>query len=91
MVYKNQINKIRRVYVIQEYYLMKKKDGCTNRRIWQNICNIFPISEVTFYGYLKENVRKELKENAVDIIELNKYKENVIEAISKLEKPIIND
>jgi hypothetical protein len=87
----NQINRLKRVYVIQEYYLIKKKDGVTNKRIWENVCTIFPISKDTFYNYLKENARKALKENDVDIDELNKYKEHVINTLQGFEKPIIAD
>jgi hypothetical protein len=89
MAHINQVNRLRRVYVIQEYYLLKKEDGVTNKRIIANICNILPISKDTFYKCLKENARKMLRELNVDFVELNNYKDNVIKAIQQLEKPII--
>jgi hypothetical protein len=84
-----QINRMKVVYVVQEYYLMKKKDGVTRTRIWQNVCRLFPMCIATFDNYLKENARKALKEFNVNHDELTNYKNNVIEAIQKLEKPII--
>lgn len=78
-----------RIYVVQEYYKLKKEDGVTSKRIWENICKIFPISIDTFYSWLAVNVKKDLRDLEVNFVELNNYKENVIKSIQSLEKPVI--
>lgn len=89
MAHINQVNRLKRVYAIQEYYKIKKADGVMVCRIWENVCKLFPMSDVTFYNYMNENARKSLRELNVDFDELNKYKEDVIKSIQSLEKSII--
>ena len=78
-------NKLKVIYIVQEYYLEKKKLGITAKRIWENVYQIYPMDKATFYNYLAVNARAKLKEFDTDFDELNKMKENVIKTISNIE------
>ena len=78
-------NKLKVIYIFQEYYLEKKKLGITAKRIWENVCLVYPMDKATFYNYLAVNARAKLKDFETDFDELNKIKDNVIKAISNIE------
>jgi len=81
----SDINKMKIIYIIQEYYLEKRKLGIPVKRIWENVCAVYPMSIGTFYNYMSENVRAKLKESDIDLEKLNKTKDYVIETISTIE------
>ncbi len=85
----NHINRIKKVYALQEYYLLTCKRGIPRIRIYENISCLFPMSISTFDNYMSENVRLRIKELNIDIYELTKYKNNVIKALQLFETSIV--
>jgi hypothetical protein len=84
------LNRLKKIYVLQEYYLLKKEEGVTTKRIWENVSMLYPMHLDTFYAYLNTNARRRLKEHGVDLEELTKYKDNVIKALLSVERPTIS-
>jgi hypothetical protein len=77
----NSINKLKLIWVIQEYYKERNKEGVMTVRIIQDINLIHPISAKCFYNWLGINARKLLKEADVDQLELNDLLRRFKEAI----------
>lgn len=75
------INKLRLVYIIQEYTKQKQALGITNKRIHANISQIYPISIDRFYKYLAINAKAILRADNVNFEELNKQKDYIISII----------
>ncbi len=82
MAYNNK-NNLFFIYFVQDYYLKMKKIGLPNTRIIENIGQIYPIGNSTFYDYLGINVKKEIKIHDLDINKIIKYSENAIKNISE--------
>jgi len=80
----NNINKLKRIWVIQEYYQERKKEGITTVRIIEDINKIHPMSSQCFYNWLGVNARRLLKEAAVEQSELNELLERYREAINMI-------
>jgi len=79
-----QQNHFTQVFYIQEYTISMQKKGVTNKKIIENLQAVYPISERAFYRYLSRNVRKELRAMGVDMDELKKKSESIINHLNSL-------
>lgn len=77
----NNINKLKRIWVIQQYYQERKKEGVTTVRIIADVNKIHPMSNACFYNWLGINAKRLLKEAEVEPAELtdllNRYREAI--------------
>jgi len=77
----NKVNQMKRIWVIQEYYKERNKEGVPSLRIIQDINLIYSISSSSFYNWLGVNARKALKEANIEQSELDDMLRRFKEAI----------
>jgi hypothetical protein len=77
----SNINRLKRIWVVQEYYHERNKEGVTTVRIIADISKIYPMSAACFYNWLGINARKLLKEADIEQAELNKLLARFKEAV----------
>lgn len=84
-----QKNKAKLAYALQKYHLQKQKQGLKVKSIYEIVNKLFPMTIQTYYNYMSISVSAILKQ--IDKNELEKYKEDVITSLQRIENETYRD